>query len=69
MTQNLPLFQELDWMSLKNAIKYQTILYIYKAINEFASNFAKHLFKLNTSRTIARAGRDRLYVNSHSVSL
>lgn len=64
LSHSLPLFERLDWMRLKNAIKYESLIYIFKSINGFGSNFSENIFELNANRTSRRhTGRDRLYIN------
>jgi len=53
---SFPLFKRLNWKPLENSIKYESILYIYKAINGFGSRFSTEMFELNTNRTSGRSG-------------
>ena len=64
---SLPLFQRLNWMPIKNAIKFQSILYIYKSINGLCSDYTKTLFSINTNRTSGRVGRDSLSISVPTV--
>ena len=57
------IFTKSNWLSIKNAIKYQSVLYIFKSINGYGSNYTKRLFEFNKNRTNARNGRDRLHIN------
>ena len=52
---------------IKNAIKFQSILYIYKSINGLCSDYTKTLFSINTNRTSGRVGRDSLSISVPTV--
>jgi hypothetical protein len=69
MANSAPIFASLEWMPIQNALKYQTVLYIYKAINGFGSDFTQNLFKYNTDRTGSRNHRDSHYINAPVVKI
>ena len=52
--------------SIEKANKYQTLTYIYKVINNMASEENKMIFPLNQQRTSQRSGvgRDDKFINT-----
>ena len=67
MESSSPLFFRLNWLSLTNQVKYQSLIYIYKSINGFGSNYMRDIFEVNTNRTTGRRGRNRLFINPPQV--
>ena len=62
-SHSAPLFEYLDWMSFDETLKYQTLVYIFKSIKGFGSEYTRRIFEFNTNRTSSRRGRDRLHIN------
>jgi len=58
-----PLYERLNWKSLLNAIKFESMIYIFKSINGLNSEHSRDLFEINVNRTSRRTGRDGLYIN------
>ena len=61
---SLPLFKELKWFSLLDAIKYHSMICIYKSLNGLSSDHSKSLFMANTNRSSARLGRHHQFINA-----
>ena len=61
-----PLIKRLRMAPIEKAIKYQTLNYIYKVINNMASEESKVIFPVNQQRTSRRAGigRDDKFINT-----
>jgi hypothetical protein len=49
-------FKQLNWMPFMSRIKYHSVLYIYKALNNLASTQSTNYFAYNSNRISARTG-------------
>ena len=61
-----PLLERLKIASIEKTVKYHSLTYIYKVINNMASEQSKTIFQVNRQRTSQRSGtgRDDKFINT-----
>ena len=50
--------KRLEWLPLKNRIGYHSVIYIFKSMNNLASNMSSNFFQYSKTRTSNRLGDD-----------